>query len=227
MSASNGFNAGEPREDRDKNEQNKPRGRIARGARGLGLTHPHAPHWAIAILTAILAVFAYKAWVESRRATEALQGQLEVLKIEQRPFVGISNDVIGINTGEPFFIPSTGQIAWNFAFKNFGRSVAYHLTQVIYINIAQTGFELSNGFIPNASYTDLPPNGIGNWATAYSRPGFSKDYFDTLMKQESSIEIRVNFQYYDASLSQKYTSGFCLMHHPNGTMGFTDAEECH
>lgn len=76
VSASDGFNAGEPRDDGHRDERHKPIGWMGRFARRLCLHHAHAPHWVIAILTLALALFACFAWIESMRTTAAIQGQL-------------------------------------------------------------------------------------------------------------------------------------------------------
>ena len=45
------------------------------------------PHYLVAAFTLALAVFAYYAWDEATRGTKALQGQLDVLRTQQRAWV--------------------------------------------------------------------------------------------------------------------------------------------
>jgi hypothetical protein len=53
------------------------------------LKEPHnLPHFLVAGFTLLLAAFAYEAWTESKRGTEALQGQLKAMLSGQRPYLG-------------------------------------------------------------------------------------------------------------------------------------------
>src|ERR1019366_9899951 len=51
------------------------------------------PVYLTAIFTAFLVVFAYYAWDEATRGTKAMQGQLEILKNDQRPWVGAPTEI--------------------------------------------------------------------------------------------------------------------------------------
>lgn len=80
---------------------------IRRASLWLGLDHAHAPHWVIAILTAALVVFAYRAWDESIQGTTELrrqanysQAQLTELRSEQRPWIGMG--FVGYPPDGPF-----------------------------------------------------------------------------------------------------------------------------
>jgi hypothetical protein len=94
-----------------------------------------APHWFGAFFTLVLAVFAFFAWLESMRTTAALQGQLDILKVEQRPYLYQSSVTGGPVTGLPSFQADTGQVLWNFYLTNFGHSVAYNEFPEIFIKI--------------------------------------------------------------------------------------------
>jgi hypothetical protein len=51
------------------------------------------PVYLTAIFTAFLVLFAYYAWDEATRGTKAIQGQLEILKDGQRPWVGAPTEI--------------------------------------------------------------------------------------------------------------------------------------
>jgi hypothetical protein len=225
MSEPEGSNLHQPGDGSHVYEDGNPPGTIVRLVRRLGLHHPHAPHWIIALFTFVLAVFAFFAWVESTRTTVALQGQLDVLKAQQRPFLYYADAVGGPVTGLPNFSKETGQIVWNFVYLNFGHSVAYRVSPEMYIRVGEDKFQPSLPPINKPSHIDLPP-GSPKWATAFSRKGFNEDYFNSLMKQDGGIQIRVEFHYSDASLQAHYTNGFCLQHFANGSVGILAVDEC-
>ena len=187
---------------------------------------PPAPHWAGATFTLVLALFALLAWRESTKTTQALQGQLDVLKAEQRPFVFQADAIGGSVTGQPAFSPTT-QIVWNFAFANFGHTVAYNLSFDSYIKVGKNEtFQPSASPLPTVPHTDLPPGAV-KWGTVFSRQGFNQEYFDTvIMKQDGAIQIRVEFHYFDASHAEQYTSAFCLSRSANGVVAQLSPVEC-
>ena len=184
-----------------------------------------APHWFGAFFTLLLAVFAILAWQESKRTTKALQGQLDVLKAEQRPYLYPSNVTGGAVTGLPSFEADTGQAVWNFHFTNFGHSVAYNVFPEVFIKIGDESFQPNSTYAKRVTHVDLPP-GVLEWATGYSRKGFNADYFNTMMKQDGAIQIKVKFHYSGASLKETYESGFCLVHNSNNSVGQLTFDEC-
>ena len=64
------------------------------------LGHAHAPHWAIALFTLLLAIFAFLAWRESRATTLNLERQLIILQEEQRPW--LAGGFVGYPPDGPF-----------------------------------------------------------------------------------------------------------------------------
>ena len=168
------------------------------------------PHWFIALFTLALVIFAWSAWQESKNTTAALQGQLDVLREQQRPFLYLSNIAPSVG-GWPSFHTDTGQIRWAFDYTNFGHSVAYNSFPEIFIKIGDESFQPSSADGKRVTHVDLPPNALVA-AYVWSRKGFNADYFNTLMKQDGAIEIKVKFHYFDASLKETYESGFCLVH---------------
>ena len=204
MSVPDGLNASEPGNGPEREKYPWPIRWLARIARALGLHQPHAPHWFIALFTFGLLVFAYRAWIESIKTTTTLQGQLDILRAEQRPFI------YQFDIAQPQFNTERGYIAWNWYYVNFGRGIAYDLRFRSFIKIGSERFQP----VPtqNGEYTepmDLPPNKIVN-STAVSRVGLSQAYFDALMKQDLAFGILVEFDYWDASHKTKYASAFCM-----------------
>jgi hypothetical protein len=61
---------------------------------GASIRNPNnIPHYLIALFTFGLAVFACYAWLESRKGTRALEGQLKVMQADQRPWVGAPTEI--------------------------------------------------------------------------------------------------------------------------------------
>ena len=71
------------------NSEQPPPGWFLRTACRFRLNHHNASHWTIAGLTFLLALFAFFAWRESIATTGALQAQLDVLRVQQRPYVSL------------------------------------------------------------------------------------------------------------------------------------------
>ena len=74
------------------------------------------PHYLTALFTLALVLFAYYAWDESTRGTAALQGQLSVLRAQQRPWVGVG--FVGYPPDQPPQLQ----------FKNAGNSPAFKVS---------------------------------------------------------------------------------------------------
>ncbi|HXP76327.1 MAG TPA: hypothetical protein VN823_19460 [Stellaceae bacterium] len=62
-------------------------------------TPANLPHYLTAVFTLGLAIFAYYAWTEAVHGTQALQGQLKVLREEQRPWVSFGVNVTPLSVG--------------------------------------------------------------------------------------------------------------------------------
>jgi hypothetical protein len=51
------------------------------------------PHYLTAFFTFLLGVFALFAWIETRKGTQAIEGQLAIMRMEQAPFVWPSDNL--------------------------------------------------------------------------------------------------------------------------------------
>jgi uncharacterized membrane protein YbhN (UPF0104 family) len=74
------------------------------------------PHYLTTIFTLGLAVFACYAWLESRRGTAALEGQLNDM---ERPFVWV------VKLEQPIYDDAGRQFLWTWACNNIGKGLAY------------------------------------------------------------------------------------------------------
>jgi hypothetical protein len=162
------------------------------------------PHFLIAAFTLLLVIFAYSAWRESIRTTAALEEQIKVLKEGDRPFL------YDTAVSPPTFSPQFKRILWNFVFMNYGKSIAYNTRVRSYIKIGDEPFRPSEG--PQRQFgapEDLPP-GKPLAGTAASREGFTEEYLAALLKQDVAMGLLIEFEYWDASLTQKYTGAVCI-----------------
>lgn len=86
------------------------------------------PHYLIAAFTFGLGVFACCAWIESRRGTQALEGQLKIMREAQRPWVGIDDENPAIQAGPVTFDDkATAHISYAIVSKNYSAHVANHV----------------------------------------------------------------------------------------------------
>lgn len=191
------------------------------------ISNPHnLPHWLAAIFTFALAVFAWRAWQESQQTTQALRGQLEALRAEERPFLWIAQ----INN--PLFFKVSNQITDTFFYANYGKGIAYNIYMLDYIKVGATGtFQISNGLnesakIPNTTGLQSPPGKV-NFNTVISRPGFSQEYFNTLITTDEAVGIKVVFYYSDAVNDQRYVTAVCEARLATHAWTYLDPEKCH
>jgi hypothetical protein len=190
-------------------------------SRRFGLHHQQAPHWIIALFTLILAIFVSLAWIESQKTTTALQGQLDILKAQERPFIFDAGNL----QGSPAFQAPSGQVAWNYTYMNFGSTVAYQLAISSRIKVGDEAFEASSAPKVEAGHIDLPPK-VLQYGTPVSRSGLNQDYVNAVLKQDGGAQIIVEFHYFDASLKESYTSSYCLFHLATGAIGLRSLTDC-
>jgi hypothetical protein len=83
--------------------------------------NPHnLPQYLIAVFTLALAFFAWKAWVAAQDGTAALQGQLDLMKRDERPWIGLDRI-------EGAFAPATKGFKFSVVAKNSGKSPALNV----------------------------------------------------------------------------------------------------
>ena len=147
------------------------------------------PHYLIALFTLGLAIFAYSAWIESRRGTAALEGQLKAMQTDQRPYIWVTNTLPIIN-----FRATTGtntrQVTIDWQFTNYGRGVAYHFRLAHFIKIgANSQYIVSYGANEQNPWNAegvMPPGKI-NFNTVISRPGITQDDLSKRAKSTSQL----------------------------------------
>ena len=186
---------------------------------------PHnLPHFLVAGFTLLLAVFAYYAWTESKRGTEALQGQLTAMLAGQQPYIGP-----GSNLGGPQLHTSPqkeGQIVWQFQLRNYGRGLAREIKFHTFIKVAGGRFEPSFGSKNPNTAADMAPT-ILTITTAISGPDLTltQERFDKLLKTDGSIQVLVEFEYEDI-YDGKFTNAFCLAHIATGAIVGRQPRDC-
>jgi hypothetical protein len=189
------------------------------------LKEPHnLPHFLVAGFTLLLAAFAYEAWTESKRGTEALQGQLKAMLSGQRPYLGPGSH---LGTPELHSSPQQeGQIVWQFQFRNFGPGLAREIKFRTFIKVGDGLFTPSFGSKNPSTAADMPPANI-SITTAISAPDstITHDRFDALMKTDFAIQVLVELEYTDI-YDEKFTSPFCLAHIATGAIVGRQPRDC-
>ncbi len=79
------------------------------------------PGFLIGVFTLLLAIFAYYAWVESRRGTKALEGQLAVMRNDPRPWVSLAGIAVPYDLA---WTKEGAKLNLHFTIKNTGRTPA-------------------------------------------------------------------------------------------------------
>jgi hypothetical protein len=92
------------------------------------------PHYLIAAFTLGLAIFALFAWIESRRGTQALEGQMTAMREDQRPYIWITNDPLGVILNIPTGA-TAGTLLLTIKYTNYGRGVAFRFDRRLYIKV--------------------------------------------------------------------------------------------
>ena len=111
------------------------------------------PSYLIALFTLFFVGFAYYAWDEAPKGTAALQGQLIVLRNEQRAWIaptGISHD-----NSVPYVVGNP--INYAFLFKNIGKLPAFHLKWIVENGLIATPDRSIFGSNPDFSQRDMCP----------------------------------------------------------------------
>ena len=191
----------------------------------LSLKDPHnLPHFLAFGSTLLLAVFAYLAWTESQRTTQALQGQLNAMLAGQRPYIGPGSEL-----GVPEPRLKEGEIVWHFQFRNYGPGLAREIKFHTFIKVADGQFEQSFGSRNPSTAADMPPPPSNFFirTAALSAPDLTltQDRIDKLLKTNFSIQVLAEFEYEDI-YNKKFTSAFCLAHIATGAPIGRHPDDC-
>jgi hypothetical protein len=74
------------------------------------------PHYLTAFFTFLLGVFAFFAWIETRKGTQAIEGQLAIMRTEEMPFIWTMAVL-----PPPSYEHNDQRVTWNYNFANFGK----------------------------------------------------------------------------------------------------------
>lgn len=188
------------------------------------LNPDNLPHYLIAAFTLGLAIFACNAWLEAQKGTQALQGQLKVMLEDRQPYIGPTE-----NLGAPNLHLSnigTGQVTWQFAFENYGKSLARNIRFRMYVKIGKNDvYRASYG--PAISVgSDMPPSATAI-AAAISAPDptLTQDRYDQLVAADEAIGVLVEFEYSDLD-GTKFVNTFCMERLASGAISLPQPEKC-
>jgi hypothetical protein len=185
------------------------------------------PHYLVAIFTLGLTIFACYAWLESRKGTAALEGQLRAMQADQRPYIWMTNSAATINLIIPTGAAS-GQITFNFPYTNYGRGVAYKFRRVLYLKIKSGPYELSYGETEpdvGATGTDVLPPGKIDFVTAASKPGVTQEEFTQMLKTDGAIGLLANIEYFDI-YGTMYSDSICTERLASSALTYRDPKTC-
>jgi hypothetical protein len=185
------------------------------------------PHYLIAAFTFSLAIFACYAWIESRRGSTALEGQLKAMQADQRPYIWVTNKLPTINLNIPQG-ETSGQVTIDWEITNYGRGVAYKARIAQFIKIgANNSYIVSYGASeqnPWGAEGILPPGKI-NFFTVVSKPGITQDEFVGAAKIDYAIGVLSKFEYFDI-YGTKFTDVVCQEHLATGAITYRDPKKC-
>lgn len=181
------------------------------------------------LATVALVVFAWRAWTEAQQTTRAIQGQLDVMKADQRPLMWVIDAA-----PTPQYHDDTGQVSWTWLYNNIGKGMAYNMVFTSYIKLGNEVFQKGRSSNANNSIEllpsepeDVPPSmSTHPYATVYSRPGIGKDYFSKLLTTDRAIGLLVRFHYTDASGVKLFDNAVCIMRLANGAQAIIPPSRC-
>lgn len=185
------------------------------------------PHYLISAFTLGLAVFAFFAWIESRHGTQALEGQLKSMQEDQRPYVWITNDPIGLALNIPSGM-TVGQIGVTMKYTNYGRGVAYKFDRRLFIKVKSGAYERSAGDIATpmeGKGTGIIPPGKTDFVTAASGPTVSQLDLDWMTRTDFSLGVVMDFEYFDG-YGTKFTDLICTERLASGAMAYRNPTDC-
>jgi hypothetical protein len=145
---------------------------------------------ATAVATAVLAVFAIFAWNEATHGTAALRNQLEIMRADQRPWVGFEVDSSSAKRGE--------KLTATFIVKNVGKSPALKVHAAIDAQFLKYNSEDSVPECTSCSFSLLIPGASVKYPI--SIPGEMTDY----KKTPPAIFGRVDYE--DTDGNQYWTT---------------------
>jgi hypothetical protein len=171
----------------------------------------NATRW-IAYFTIVLAVAASLQWCESRK-------QLIAIHADQRPYMGLLNvqDI-------PRFNATSGQVTWNWAYTNYGKSAAIDLKFSQFMKVADDEYKATYGNQGPSPGGDFPPTKV-NWATAFSAPIYRQDDMDRFITVDKAIGILIEMKYTDG-YGASYEDRFCMELLKSGAVSASDPKEC-
>ncbi len=177
----------------------------------------------LAIFTFVLICISVAQWGVLRGQQIVMQGQLDAMERDQRPFMWLSSE----NIPKPAFFqvpPLKGQIIWDYRLINFGKSYAHNVTFNNFIKVGNSKYRRSYGVNGPNFGGDVPPNNP-LVSTVISAPIISNDDYKALLGESGSISILVELQYSD-EIGKIYTGAVCMSRLNLGAIALIDPATC-
>jgi hypothetical protein len=166
-------------------------------------------------ISSFLIVRGQLAIMESQLKTT--QGQLEAMKVDQRPYIGLAGYV-------PPKRESDGTIIWNYTYKNYGKGVARNILVTDFLKVGDGVFRTTKAPISESVPFDLQPTQDG-YSTGFSVQKLTQKEFSQLQHVSSALGLLIKFEYTD-SYNSKYSETFCLELLESGAIFQADQNKC-
>lgn len=139
----------------------------------------------------------------SIKQAEHSQRQLELMEIDQRPFIWpeLRPEVFFSN------VPGLGpRIAWNIDIKNIGKSSALNSEIILLLKVGNGPFHRA---LKGRAFNEVMPPGTATWVTAYSNEGLKKDDFEKWNQELIGIQVFISSRFEDHR-GRSYTNERCF-----------------
>ena len=184
---------------------------------------------AIAIFTVVAVVVGGLQWRALHDTDEkigkqivALNRQLDLMEADQRPYLGITE-----NLKFPEFRPQPSNesyIVWTWEFGNFGKGLAKNISYDQYIKVGDGPYKRSHSEVKARFAGDIAPAKTA-YSTVRSQPGFTQEQFTALAGRESGIGLLVEMHFFNES-GHQFHNAFCLEKLANLAVALRDPATC-
>jgi hypothetical protein len=167
--------------------------------------------WFTGILTVAIAGVGFAQWW-------VLSGTLDEMRAEQRPAIWI-----GDNWGKPEYWSQTDQVFWDVHYTNRGRGLVKNGTYQSFIKVGEGDYVRSYGQPPSG--VPIAPLTVGQdlFVTIVGTPHQTSTPFDTLIKKDNMLSIKVIFDYIDLGGAQ-FQSQFCVKYLAAGAVSYCNGK---
>jgi hypothetical protein len=166
---------------------------------------------------------------ESRKQTTASQSAInqarDQFRLDQRPYIALthrSDQPEDSISPPPLFVDKNGQVLWTIWIMNYGRSPAYHVRALGYVELRGKTKSVLTFDGAKEDGAAMPPN-KRDFLTPGSRVPISREEFTKLIGTDDAIILHFKVAYTDCC-GGTYETGICLKQFATGVSHYC-AEE--